>query len=295
MAERKKNWYKRFIKSFGPGLFMETGNPTVGDGGETAFRLFSSTKKGEKFNLGMNENGKVSMNADVSIEMVAGAKNNPKGTDILIHSRNGTIDIAVNKNGAVRIRGDNVTLQASNQIKLSSRSIRMEAADEISLQAPKVWSRGKKGNLVPKTWMQSVTFGSFIGADSIGGFLEKGLQEAAGIVDGIDDLAPGFSSLAENIGPLAQGLGDQLPGMADQLSGLTGQLSGATEQLSGLTGNLSSLAETAAPQLQSIAGQITPQLQSIATSPEVTQLGAALQEQAGAFANFGQGLVPTGY
>ena len=91
----------------------------------------------------------------------------------------------------------------------------------------------------------------------------------------------GFSSLAGNLGPLAQGLGDQLPGMADQLSGLTG--------------NLSSLAETAAPQLQSIAGQITPQLQSIATSPEVTQLGAVLKEQSGAFANFGQGLVPTGY
>ena len=277
MAERKKNWYKRFIKSFGPGLFLETGNPEIGDGGETAFRLFSSTKKGDKFNLGMDENGKVSMNADVNIEMVAGAKNNPKGTDILIHSRNGTIDIAVNKNGAVRIRGDNVTLQASNQIKLSSRSIRMEAADEISLQAPKVWSRGKKGNLVPKTWMQSVTFGSYIGADSISGFLEKGLQEAAGIVDGIDDLAPGFSSLADNLGPLAQGLGSQLPGMADQLSGLTG--------------DLTSLAETAAPQLQSIAGQF----QTVATSPEVTQLGDALKKQAGAFANLGQGLVPTGY
>ena len=288
MAERKKNWYKRFIKSFGPGLFMETGNPTVGDGGETAFRLFSSTKKGEKFNLGMNENGKVAMNADVSIEMVAGAKNNPKGTDILIHSRNGTIDIAVNKNGAVRIRGDNVTRQASNQIKLSSRSIRMEAADEISLQAPKVWSRGKKGNLVPKTWMQSVTFGSYIGADSISGFLEKGLQEAAGIVDGIDDLAPVASGLAGQAGALAQGLGSQLPGMADQLSGLTGQLSG-------VTGQLSSLAETAAPQLQSIAEDLAPQLQSIATSPEVTQLGAALKEQAGAFANLGKGLVPTGY
>ena len=66
-------------------------------------------------------------------------------------------------------------------------------------------------------------------------------------------------------------------------------------QLSGLTGQLSTLAQTAAPQLQSIAGTVAPQLQSIATSPEVTQLGAALQEQAGAFANFGQGLVPTGY
>ena len=64
------------------------------------------------------------------------------------------IDIAVNKNGAVRIRGDNITLQPSNQIKLSSRAIRMEASDEISLQAPKIWSRGKKVNLVPKTFMQ---------------------------------------------------------------------------------------------------------------------------------------------
>jgi hypothetical protein len=157
----------------------------------------------------------------------------------------------------------------------------MEAADEISLQAPKVWSRGKKGNLVPKTWMQSVTFGSYIGADSISGFLEKGLQEAAGIVDGIDDLAPVASGLAGQAGALAQGLGSQLPGMADQLSGLTGQLS--------------SIAETAAPQLQSIAEDLAPQLQSIATSPEVTQLGAALKDQAGAFANLGKGLVPTGY
>ena len=70
------------------------------------------------------------------------------------------------------------------------------------------------------------------------------------------------------------------------------------DQLSGVTGQLSSLAETAAPQLQSIAGDLAPQLQSIATSPEVTQLGAALKENAGAFANLGKGLeqvIPSGY
>ena len=222
----------------------------------------------------MKGDGKVQMNADVSIEMVAGAKNNPKGTDILIHSRNGTIDIAVNKNGAVRIRGDNIQLNASNLIKLSSREIRMEASDEISLQAPKVWSRGKKGNLVPKTWMQSITAGSFIGADSIGSFLEKGLQEAAGIVDGIDDLAPVAAGLAGQAGDLAKGLGDQLPGMQDQLKG--------------------------------IAGDLAPQLESFATSDAVTNLGSSLQgsiggigdalkANSGAFANFGKGLVPTGY
>ena len=274
MAERKQNWYKRFKKSFGPGLYIETDNPTEGVGGKDAFRLFSSTNKGEKFTLGMKGDGKVQVNADVSIEMVAGAKNNPKGTDILIHSRNGTIDIAVNKNGAVRIRGDNIQLNASNLIKLSSREIRMEASDEISLQAPKVWSRGKKGNLVPKTWMQSITAGSFIGADSIGSFLEKGLQEAAGIVDGIDDLAPQLGGLAGQAGELAKGLGDQLPGMQDQLKG--------------------------------IAGDLAPQLESFATSDAVTNLGSSLQgsiggigdalkSNSGAFANFGQGLIPTGY
>mgnify|MGYP003135465430 FL=1 len=274
MSERIQNWYKRFKKSFGPGLYIETDNPTEGVGGKDAFRLFSSTNKGEKFTLGMKGDGKVQMNADVSIEMVAGAKNNPKGTDILIHSRNGTIDIAVNKNGAVRIRGDNIQLNASNLIKLSSREIRMEASDEISLQAPKVWSRGKKGNLVPKTWMQSITAGSFIGADSIGSFLEKGLQEAAGIVDGIDDLAPQLEGLAGQAGDLAKGLGDQLPGMQDQLKG--------------------------------IAGDLAPQLESFATSDAVTNLGSSLQgsiggigdalkSNSGAFANFGKGLVPTGY
>ena len=274
MSERIQNWYKRFKKSFGPGLYIETDNPTEGVGGKDAFRLFSSTNKGEKFTLGMKGDGKVQMNADVSIEMVAGAKNNPKGTDILIHSRNGTIDIAVNKNGAVRIRGDNIQLNASNLIKLSSREIRMEASDEISLQAPKVWSRGKKGNLVPKTWMQSITAGSFIGADSIGSFLEKGLQEAAGIVDGIDDLAPVAAGLAGQAGDLAKGLGDQLPGMQDQLKG--------------------------------IAGDLAPQLESFATSDAVTNLGSSLQgsvggisdalkANSGAFANFGKGLVPTGY
>ena len=285
MSERFQNWNERFLKSFGPRFRIDVANPIMGSGGTDVVRMYGNTKKGDKFSFGMNESGTVELNADQRIDIIAGAKNDSRSTDIVIHSRSGTIDINVAQNGKVKIRGNNIELDAAESITFNARSIRMEGADEISLQAPKVWSRGKKGNLVPKTWMQSITAGSFIGADSIGGFLEKGLLEAAGQFDAINDLAPGFSSLAGNLGPLAQGLGDQLPGMADQLSGLTG--------------NLSSLAETAAPQLQSIAGQITPQLQSIATSPEVTQLGAALQEQAGAFANLGQGLqqinIPSGY
>ena len=298
MAERKQNWYTRFVKWFGPSFFIETGNPRMDDGGGAAFTMFGSTKKGSKFSLGMKESGVVQLNADSTLEIVAGQDNNDGGQDILINSRNGAIDIKVSKNGDVRISGSNVSIRADAALNLNARVIRLKGDDEISLQAPYIHSRGKKGNLVPKTWGQVATFGTFIGADKFDSFIEKGLQQAAGIVNEIDDLAPEFQSLAGKAGDLAKGLGDSLPGMADQLSGLTGQLSGATGQLSGLTGNLSSLAETAAPQLQSIAGDLAPQLQSIATSPEVTQLGAALKENAGTFANFGKGLeqvIPSGY
>ena len=295
MSERKQNWNERFLKSFGPRFRIDVANPIMGFGGSDVVRMYGNTRKGDKFSFGMNESGTVELNADQRIDIIAGAKNDSRSTDIVIHSRSGTIDINVAQNGKVKIRGNNIELDAAESITFNARSIRMEGADEISLQAPKVWSRGKKGNLVPKTWMQSITAGSYIGADSIGGFLEKGLVEAAGVFDSIDNLQPDFDKFSEKLGPLAQNLGSQLPGMTDKLSGLTSGLSGVTGQLSGLTGDLTSLAETTGPQLKNLAGQVTPQLQLIATSPEVTQLGDALKKQAGAFANLGQGLVPTGY
>ena len=281
MSERKQNWNERFLKSFGPRFRIDVANPIMGFGGSDVVRMYGNTRKGDKFSFGMNESGTVELNADQRIDIIAGAKNDSRSTDIVIHSRSGTIDINVAQNGKVKIRGNNIELDASESITFNARSIRMEGADEISLQAPKVWSRGKKGNLVPKTWMQSITAGSFIGADSIGGFLEKGLVEAAGVFDSINDLQPDFAQLAGKAGALAQGLGDQLPAMQQQL-----------EQLK--------------PQIEGLAGG----LESFATSDAVTGLGeslqssvsgiqSVLQENSGAFANFGKGLqqinIPSGY
>ena len=278
MSERFQNWNERFLKSFGPRFRIDVANPIMGGGGSDVFRMYGNTRKGDKFSFGMNESGTVELNADQRIDIIAGAKNESRSTDIVIHSRSGTIDINVAQNGKVKIRGNNIELDAAESITFNARSIRMEGADEISLQAPKVWSRGKKGNLVPKTWMQSITAGSFIGADSIGGFLEKGLVEAAGVFDSINDLQPEFGQLAGKAGALAQGLGDQLPGMQDQLLGA--------------------------------ANTLIPQLESFATSDAVAGLGeslqssvggiqSALQENSGAFANLGKGLqqinIPSGY
>ena len=160
MSERKQNWNERFLKSFGPRFRIDVCNPIMGSGGSDVCRMYGNTKKGDKFSFGMNESGTVELNADQRIDIIAGAKNDSRSTDIVIHSRSGTIDINVAQNGKVKIRGNNIELDASESITFNARSIRMEGADEISLQAPKVWSRGKKGNLVPKTWMQSITAGS---------------------------------------------------------------------------------------------------------------------------------------
>ena len=224
--------------------------------------------------MGMKESGIVQLNADATLEIIAGEENDDGGEDILINSRNGAIDIKVTKNCDVRISGSNVSIKADAAIDIHGRVVRIKGDDEISLQAPYIHSRGKKGNLVPKTWGQVATFGTYVGADKFDSFVEKGLQQAAGIVNEIDDLAPKLGGLAGEAGALAQGLGDALPGMQDQLLNAKDTL--------------------------------IPELKEIATSDAVADLGeslqgsvsniqSALQANSGAFANFGQGLVPTGY
>ena len=256
MAERKQNWYQRFAKWFGPSLYLEAGSPLMGLGGLNAFTLFSTTKRGKKFSLGMKESGLVSLNADAALEIIAGEENDDGGEDILIHSRNGTIDIKVNKNGDVRIHGSNVLVTAEAAIDLDARVVRIRGDDEISLDAPYIHSRGKRGNLVPKSFLAQATFGSFIGSDVLGGFVD----EAANFAAGLGDLP--VSDLASQANTALSGIQDKLPGMEDQL--------------------------------KNIGGDFAKQAEQFASSDAVTGLGDALKANSGAFANFGQGLVPTG-
>ena len=261
MAERKQNWYTRFTKWFGPSLYLEAGSPLMGLGGLNAFTLFSTTKRGRKFSLGMKESGLVSLNADATLEIIAGEENDDGGEDILIHSRNGAIDIKVNKNGDVRIHGSNVRVTAEAAIDLDARVVRLKADDEISLDAPYIHSRGKRGNLVPKSFLAQATFGSFIGSDVLGGFVD----EAANFAAGLGDLP--VSDLVSQANTALSGIQDELPGMKDQL--------------------------------EKVGGDFAKQAEEFASSDAVTGLGEALKANSGAFANLGQGLQqftpPSGY
>ena len=145
MSERKQNWYTRFVKWFGPSLFLETGNPRMDAGGGSAFTLFGSTKRGRKFSMGMKESGIVQLNADATLEIIAGEENDDGGEDILINSRNGAIDIKVTKNGDVRISGSNVSIKADAAIDIHGRVVRIKGDDTSIVQAARVsYGKGTK-------------------------------------------------------------------------------------------------------------------------------------------------------
>ena len=216
MAERKKNWDLKFWKSFGPNFKLWVNNPEMGTGGTDVFRFFGKTNQDKKMSLGMDESGRVEINADVSIDIIGGEHNTDKGTDILVHSRRGNVTITADRNGHIIIKGQNVRLKATYDMEIGAgHDIKMTATNEISMKAKCIKSKGKCGNSLPmaEQWISKVTAGSFIGADKLGGFLDGGVADIAASVatGGLSNVAQGLAS--GGLSDLASG------GLSDLASG----------------------------------------------------------------------------
>ena len=261
-----------YTKKFGYQFGQFITNPAVHLAGPNVFTQYSYTKKeGKKYSIQHGENGRVEMNNDRSIDIIAGADG--EDANILVHNRNGTIDISVGENGEVRINAQNVTFHADNVMKLEGKKVQVEATDEFSLQAPFAHSSGHRGNLVPLSFLDVATSGQFVGPDIISKFKTEGVAKLAGLSEKLNDVTP---VLTEKLGGLTDTLGDVQGQLGGALEGIQGQLPGMEAQLT----NLSS--------------SVVPQLKDIATLPGVTNLGTSLQEGFAGF-NFGGGLIPKGY
>jgi len=151
MAERpNQDWFTRFVESYGPTYRIDINNPQMGYGGPDVYRMYGVTKDNKKSSIGLDQNGKLKINSDVSIEIVAGEEGQDKGEDILLHSRRGNVTITTSRNGTVRVSGAHIivdsagdlTLQASNEMNLNASKINLN---------PKVGAevQGLTGNLVP--------------------------------------------------------------------------------------------------------------------------------------------------
>ncbi len=266
------NWEKRSLHSFGSNFRIDVCNPQTTTSGSQIYEIYGVTDAEEDVNLvGYGENGNFHIYNDRTIEIVGGQKATSSGVDILIQGRNGDVCINADRNGRVRIRGKNITLQADEDVDIvAGRNVNLKSGSGRTLISGNTLEKtGLKGNLLEpaaqwanrvfeNTGLPAGAFGDllspFSGITDLAGNLISSPQLFSGLVDGaisgaISGVTGGLGGLAGGaIGGLTGGFTDAIGGVAgDALGGLAGDALGglADGAIGGLTGGLSGIADGA--------------------------------------------------
>ena len=194
MAERpfdKQNWQGRSLTSFGPKFRIDMNNPQMGCNGTEVYNLYAVTNNNDVCLTGLAEGGNYRIYNDRSIEIIAGQKSESNGVDIIISGRNGDVCITAEKNGRVRIRAQNIMIDADEDVDIKAgRNITL-GSGRILLKANKADCDALTGNLAPKNtnWGAQVFAGTFVGSDV--------LDTAFNIADVFVD--SGFTGIGGNV------------------------------------------------------------------------------------------------
>lgn len=144
----------RDFLSLGPQFRIDINEPISGSDGISVYKLYSYNDSNDVNLMAFTNSGSFKLYNDRSIEIIAGEKNSGKSVDIVIAGVNGDITITAMSNGAVRIKGKNIQIEASEDIDLKAgRNITMNAGSGRILQkANKIDQVGLTGNAVQNTF-----------------------------------------------------------------------------------------------------------------------------------------------
>ena len=144
----------RDFLSLGPQFRIDLNEPISGSDGISVYKLYSYNDSNDVNLMAFTNSGSFKLYNDRSIEIIAGEKNSGKSVDIVIAGVNGDITITAMNNGAVRIKGKNIQIEASEDIDLKAgRNITMNAGSGRILQkANKIDQVGLTGNAVQNTF-----------------------------------------------------------------------------------------------------------------------------------------------
>jgi hypothetical protein len=188
MAERpfdKQNWQGRSIVSFGPKFRLDMNNPTMGLNGTDVYNFYAVTDNNDVCLTGLTEGGTYHIYNDRSIEIIAGQKSESNGVDIIITGRNGDICITAEKNGRVRIRAQNIMIDADEDVDIKAgRNITLDSGSgRLLIKANKADCDALDGNLVPEgsSFGEQIFAGSFVGADVVKKAFSGGLTSIIGL------------------------------------------------------------------------------------------------------------------
>ena len=119
MSESKSE--SRVIDCFGPNFLIETNGP-VGIAGPVTYQMYAVTDKGAKWQQALHGSGLATMEADHTLEIQTGAKNKEGQISYMLMAHNGDLAMTT-ENGWVRIHGQNIVLDASNEILLQGAKV----------------------------------------------------------------------------------------------------------------------------------------------------------------------------
>lgn len=174
MAERpfdKQNWQNRSLTSFGSKFRIDMNNPQMGLNGTDVYNLYAVTNNNDVCLTGLSEGGNHKIYNDHSMEIIAGQKSNSNGVDIVITGRNGDVCITAEKNGRVRIRAQNIMLDADEDVDIKAgRNITLDSGSgRVLLKGNKLDASGLTGNLIPEgtSFGELVFANTYVGIDII--------------------------------------------------------------------------------------------------------------------------------
>ena len=122
----------RVLDVFGPNLVIESNGP-VGLGGPIAYQLYSVTDKGAKWQQALHASGLASMESDHTLEIQTGRKNKKDHISYMAMAHNGDMCMTAS-NGWIRIQGQNIVLDASNEILIQGKKVTLGNADGSTSQ-----------------------------------------------------------------------------------------------------------------------------------------------------------------
>ena len=208
MANSNYNWEARDILSLGPKFRIDTNNPQIGANGSDVYNFYAVTDENNQCLAGLTEGGRYTIYNDRDIEIIAGNKDSSEGVDITIAGMSGDVTITAMRNGAVKIKGKNIVIEADEDVDIKAgRNITLDAKQRILLKGTRCDAKGILGNLIPdKQQFGSQVFdGTFVGLDFLSG---KGMMPGIPNVLGTaGDIAMGAISGAASggIGGIVQG------------------------------------------------------------------------------------------
>ena len=171
-----QDYEARQFETFGR-LRIDSGNPELGNDGATVYALVADGNSGNTSYFGMSEGGQYHIFNDQCFNIVAGVKKKGDGAGVNIAANHGDICITCQKNGTVKISGQNITIDAEKHLKFNADSCEFAVTSQKGIQftTPYLNTSATRGNLVRNvdSFMGVCFANTKVGMDEISSVLDE--------------------------------------------------------------------------------------------------------------------------